>query len=90
MSTWTQSAATQSGQALHRKTALTTIDHDSQLVRVTYREAVKIGDDYIQIGGGSYTLSSSDIQTMAGQMVAGSEQVIAVELAKEFPGVIIS
>lgn len=87
MSTWTQSAATLSGQALHRKPALTSIDHDSQLVHVSYHEALKIGDDYIKVGTGSYTLPSSDLGTTTGQMTAAAEQVIAAELAKTAPGV---
>jgi hypothetical protein len=87
MSTWTPSAATKSGQTLHRKPALTSIDHDSQLVHVSYHEAIKIGDDYIKIGTGTYTLPASDLGTTTGQMVAASEQAIAGELAKAEPGV---
>lgn len=86
MSTWTPSAATQSGQILHRKPALTAIDHDSQLVRVSYHEAIRIGADYIPVGTGSYTLPASDLATSTGQMVAASEQAIAAELAKLAPG----
>lgn len=87
MSTWTPSAATLSGQQLYRKPALTAIDHDSQLVRVTYHEAIKIGADFIKTGTGGYTLPASDIGTTTGQMVAASEQAIAGELAKAVPGV---
>ena len=87
---WTASSAAIDGQTIYRAPALTSIDHESSIVTVHYKEAIKPASAYIQIGGGSYTLSSADIQTMAGQMVAGSEQVIAVELAKEVPGVIIS
>ena len=87
MSTWTPSAATLSGQQLYRKPALTSIDHDSQLVRVSYHEAIKIGADYIKTGTGSCTLPASDLGTNTGQMVAASEQAIAGELAKLSPGV---
>ena len=87
MSTWTPSAATQSGQILHRKPALTSIDHDSQLVTVHYHEAIKLNGDYIKTGTGTYTLPASDIGTTTGQMVAASEQAIAGELAKAVPGV---
>lgn len=87
MSTWTPSTATLSGQTLHRKPDLSSIDHDSQLVRVSYREAIKIGTDYIEVGTGSYTLPASDLATTTGQMVAASEQAITGELAKLAPGV---
>lgn len=86
MSTWTPSAATQSGQTLYRKPALTSIDHDSQLVTVHYHEAIKLNGDYIKTYTGTYTLPASD-GTTTGQMVAASEQAIAGELAKLAPGV---
>ena len=86
MSTWTQSAATKSGLPIWRKPALTSIDHDSQIVTVSYHEAVKVGDDYISVGDGSYTLSAADSGTATGQITSGAEQVIAVELAMAVPG----
>ncbi|MEN9362166.1 MAG: hypothetical protein RL095_3701 [Verrucomicrobiota bacterium] len=84
--TWTQSAATIGGQAIWRRPALTSIDHESKLVRVAYLEAIKPGDEFIRIGTGEYTISSADPQSTSGQMVAGAEGVIAAQLAKAEPG----
>lgn len=83
---WTASSAAIDGQTIYRAPALTTIDHESALITVNYHEAIKPATEFIRIGSGSYTISSADIQTATGQMVAASEQVIAAELAKTQPG----
>ena len=83
---WTASSAAIDGQTIYRAPALTSIDHESDLVTVSYHEAIKPGSEHIKIGGGSYTIGSLDIQSTTGQMVYASEQVIAAELAKAQPG----